>query len=113
VDPKQEIVTQIDEAVKKHPIVLFMKGTPVFPQCGFSAKAVQILESYGKPIRTVDVLANPLVREAIKEYSRWPTIPQCFIAGQFVGGSDILAEMHESGELAALLQNVPDAESEQ
>jgi monothiol glutaredoxin len=101
---KQEVLEQIKQAVQSHPIVLFMKGTPSFPQCGFSARAVQVLESYGKTFKAIDVLANPLVRDAIKEFSNWPTIPQVYIGGEFVGGSDILLEMHESGELEPLIE---------
>ena len=106
---KEEIFAQIKQAVTTHPVVLFMKGTPVFPQCGFSARTVQILESYQKPIKAVDVLANPLVRESIKEYSDWPTVPQLYVLGEFIGGCDIVVEMHENGELAELLQSVPDS----
>jgi monothiol glutaredoxin len=95
---------QIKEQVTGHPVVLYMKGTPQFPQCGFSANAVQILKACGaKEIFTVDVLENPDIRQGIKAYANWPTIPQLYIKGEFVGGSDIMREMHESGELAKLL----------
>jgi monothiol glutaredoxin len=94
----------IDETVKGHPLVLFMKGSPASPQCGFSASAAGILSSYGKPLHHVNVLADPDVREAVKEYSSWPTIPQVFIAGEFVGGADILKQLHDSGELAKQLE---------
>lgn len=89
----------IDDTVKKNKIVLFMKGTPAAPQCGFSAGAAGILQQYGKPLATVNVIADPEVREGVKEYTAWPTIPQVFIGGEFVGGADILRQMHESGEL--------------
>ena len=104
-DVPQEMLDQIEEAVKKVPVLLFMKGTPTFPQCGFSAKTLQVLESYGVPFRTVDVLANPLVREGVKQYASWPTVPQLYVDGEFVGGCDIVYEMHESGELGPVLEN--------
>ena len=95
---------QIREAVAKAPVLLFMKGTPTFPQCGFSAQTVQILTGYGVEFKTVDVLSNPAVREGIKEFSEWPTIPQLYVNGEFVGGCDIITEMHEGNELAPLLE---------
>jgi monothiol glutaredoxin len=97
-----ELKTQFDEAIRNHKIVLFMKGNALFPQCGFSARALHILKQHGE-VHTVDVLADPEVRQAIKEYSNWPTIPQVFINGKFVGGSDILMELEERGELAELV----------
>jgi monothiol glutaredoxin len=100
----EEIVTQIGEAVTNHPILLFMKGTPTFPQCGFSQRVVQILDGYGVEYRAVDVLTNPLVREGIKEFSNWPTIPQLYVKGEFIGGCDSGAEMHENGELGEVLE---------
>lgn len=90
----------IEETVKANPIVLFMKGSPASPQCGFSASAAGILNSYGKAFAHVNVLADPDIREAVKQHTSWPTIPQVFIGGEFVGGSDILKQLHESGELA-------------
>lgn len=91
---------RIRETVTGNPVVLFMKGTPQFPQCGFSAKAVQILKACGADnFVTVDVLADPDIRQGIKEYANWPTIPQLYISGEFVGGSDIMTEMYQSGEL--------------
>ncbi|CAM4428020.1 Grx4 family monothiol glutaredoxin [Corallococcus exiguus] len=93
---------QFDETVKSHPIVLFMKGNALFPQCGFSARALQLLQPLG-PVHTVDVLADPAVRQGIKDYSSWPTIPQVYIHGKFVGGSDILTELAERGELQDLV----------
>ena len=93
----------VDDTVKKNPIVIFMKGSPVAPQCGFSAGAVGILGEYGAPFAHVNVLADPEVREAVKAYSSWPTIPQIFIGGEFVGGADILKQLHASGELKAMI----------
>jgi monothiol glutaredoxin len=96
---------RIRETVTANPIVLFMKGTPQFPQCGFSAKAVQILKACGASnFVTVDVLADPDIRQGIKEYANWPTIPQLYVGGEFVGGSDIMTEMYQSGELQELLK---------
>lgn len=95
---------QIDELVKGNPVVLFMKGTAQFPQCGFSGRAVQILKACGvSQITAVNVLEDPAIRQGIKDYSNWPTIPQLYINGEFVGGSDIMMEMYESGELKKLL----------
>ena len=91
---------RIRETVTGNPVVLYMKGTPQFPQCGFSAKAVQILKACGvSNLVTVDVLADPEIRQGIKEFANWPTIPQLYISGEFVGGSDIMTEMYQSGEL--------------
>ncbi|RBP49664.1 Grx4 family monothiol glutaredoxin [Arenicella xantha] len=94
---------QIKETVTNNGVVLFMKGNANFPQCGFSGRAVQILNSLGAEFVTVDVLSNDEVRQGIKEYSNWPTIPQLYIKGEFVGGSDIMTEMYESGELKTAL----------
>ena len=96
---------QIKEVVTTHRVVLFMKGTKQFPQCGFSSRAVQILSAAGcTDYVTVNVLENDAVRQGIKEYSDWPTIPQLYVNGEFVGGSDILMEMYEAGELQELLK---------
>ena len=95
--------TRIDDIVKKNDIVLFMKGTALFPQCGFSSRAIAILDRLGSTYETVDVLQDPEIRQGIKEYSEWPTIPQLYVKGEFVGGSDIMMEMFESGELQELL----------
>ena len=95
--------SRIAEIVKANDVVLFMKGTPLFPQCGFSSRAVAILDHLGVPFETVDVLQDQEVRQGIKEYSDWPTIPQLYVKGEFVGGSDIMMEMFESGELQALV----------
>lgn len=97
------ILKQIDQVVKENDIVLFMKGTPEFPQCGFSQRVAAILSSYGIPFASVNVLLDDAVRQGIKDYSDWPTIPQLYIKGEFIGGCDIVSEMHESGELAELL----------
>ena len=95
---------RISQIVNEHDIVLFMKGTPLFPQCGFSSKAVAILEHCGADFESVDVLQDMEVRQGIKAYSDWPTIPQLYVKGEFVGGSDIMMEMYEAGELQQLLQ---------
>ena len=97
---------RIADIVKKKDVVLFMKGTALFPQCGFSSRAVAILDRLGTPYETVDVLQDPEIRSGIKEYSEWPTIPQLYVKGEFVGGSDIMMEMFESGELQQLLGRV-------
>ena len=94
---------RIGEIVKNNAVVLFMKGTPLFPQCGFSSRAVTILEHLETPFETVDVLQDPEIRQGIKEYSDWPTIPQLYVKGEFVGGSDIMMEMFKSGELQQLV----------
>ncbi len=94
----------IKEQVTTHPIVLYMKGTPRFPQCGFSATVLQILDACGvQDFFSVNVLEEPEIRQGIKEYANWPTIPQLYVNGEFVGGSDILREMYQSGELQKLL----------
>src|SRR6266481_7031273 len=100
-----DIVTErIKQDVTSNPVVLFMKGTPVFPQCGFSAAVVQILSHMGVKFKGIDVLADPSVRQGIKEYSSWPTIPQLYVKGEFIGGCDIIREMFETGELQQLLE---------
>jgi monothiol glutaredoxin len=94
----------IREQVTKHPVVLYMKGTPQFPQCGFSSAATQMLKACGADnFLAVNVLADPEIRQGIKEYANWPTIPQLYVNGEFIGGSDIMREMYESGELQQLL----------
>lgn len=97
---------RIDELVKSNDIVLFMKGSASFPMCGFSGRAVQILKACGvdpKGLKTVNVLDDPEIRQGIKDYSQWPTIPQLYVKGEFVGGCDIVREMYQSGELQQLL----------
>jgi monothiol glutaredoxin len=98
---------RIDELVKNNDVVLFMKGSASFPMCGFSGRAIQILKASGvepKAVKTVNVLEDEAIRQGIKEYSNWPTIPQLYVHGEFVGGSDIMMEMYESGELQQLVQ---------
>jgi len=100
----------VRNTVSDHPIVLFMKGTAQFPQCGFSGRAIQILKSCGvQNLVTVNVLEDNDVRQAVKDFANWPTVPQLYIAGQFVGGSDIMAEMYESGELQQMLKQAQTA----
>jgi monothiol glutaredoxin len=100
-----DVKTWIKETVTSNTVVLFMKGSADFPQCGFSGRAIQLLKSAGvENIVTVNVLEDPEVRQGIKDYSNWPTIPQLYVKGEFVGGSDIMNEMYESGELQALLK---------
>ncbi len=100
----ESINDRIGALVSSTPVVLFMKGTPFFPQCGFSSTAVAILERLGVEFESVDVLADPAIRQGIKEYSEWPTVPQLYIGGEFVGGSDIMMEMFQAGELTELLE---------
>jgi monothiol glutaredoxin len=94
---------RIQKLISENPVVLFMKGTPQFPQCGFSGQVVQILDYLGAPIVGVNVLEDGEIRQGIKEFANWPTIPQLYVKGEFVGGCDIAREMFQSGELAALL----------
>ncbi|RED15078.1 Grx4 family monothiol glutaredoxin [Parasphingopyxis lamellibrachiae] len=96
--------SRIDQAVNGSDVVLFMKGSPLFPQCGFSSRAVAILEHCGVEFASVDVLQDQEVRQGVKDYSDWPTVPQLYVKGEFVGGSDIMMEMYEAGELQELLQ---------
>lgn len=99
-----DVQQRIDAMVKGHRVVLFMKGSAQFPMCGFSGRAVQILKACGvNDLQTVNVLEDPEVRQGIKDYAQWPTIPQLYVKGEFVGGSDIMMEMYESGELQQLL----------
>ena len=103
-DAQTEASSRIAEIVGKNDVVLFMKGTPLFPQCGFSSRAIAILDRLGAAYETVDVLQEPEIRQGIKQYSEWPTIPQLYVKGEFVGGSDIMMEMFEAGELQQLLE---------
>ncbi len=100
----EEMKEKIAQDVKENPVVLFMKGNKEFPQCGFSARVVQILNQHEANFVTRDVLADPVLREAIKQFSDWPTLPQLYIKGEFVGGCDIVTEMAQKNELAALLK---------
>ena len=99
-----DVQQRIDDLVKNNRVMLFMKGTAQFPQCGFSGRAIQVLKASGvKELRTVNVLEDDEIRQGIKEYANWPTIPQLYIDGEFVGGSDIMMEMYQSGELQQLI----------
>ena len=106
-----DVKERIDGLVKANDVVLFMKGSALFPQCGFSSRAVAILDHLGVTFETVDVLQDQEIRVGIKEYSDWPTVPQLYVKGEFVGGSDIMMEMFESGELQQLVNaEAPKAE---
>jgi monothiol glutaredoxin len=98
------VFTRIRQEITDNPVVLFMKGTPMFPQCGFSAAVVQALSNLGVKFKGIDVLSDPGLRDGIKEFTNWPTIPQLYVAGEFVGGCDIVREMYASGELQQLLE---------
>jgi len=97
---------RIKQTIQDNDVVLFMKGSPDFPQCGFSGRAVQVLQACGTRFASVDVLSDPEVREGIKRYSNWPTIPQLYVKGEFVGGSDIMMEMYQKGELQEKLKRL-------
>jgi monothiol glutaredoxin len=101
---RDDVKKKIEDTVGGSKVVLFMKGTKNFPQCGFSARVVQALKNVGEPFTEVNVLADPEVREGIKEFSSWPTIPQLYVGGKFVGGCDIVTELEQSGELSALIK---------
>ncbi len=101
--PEDAIFERIRHEVRRYPVMLYMKGSPMFPQCGFSAAVVEILERLGVAYQSADVLLDPGLRQGIKRYSDWPTVPQLFIGGEFVGGSDIVRELAASGELRSLL----------
>ena len=105
-----DVQQRIGELVGKDPVLLFMKGTALFPQCGFSSRAIAILDHLGVKYQTVDVLQDPEIRGGIKEFSDWPTVPQLYVKGEFVGGSDIMMEMFESGELKHLVEGVAPAQ---
>jgi len=100
-----DVSSRIQDLVQTNHVVLFMKGTKNFPQCGFSSAVVQILKKEGIAFETVNVLSDPEIRQGIKEFSQWPTIPQLYVDGKFVGGCDIITEMHKAGELAKVLRN--------
>ena len=95
---------RIEKLISEHPVVLFMKGTPQFPQCGFSGQVVQILDYLGAPVHGVNVLEDEEIRQGVKEFANWPTVPQLYVKGEFVGGCDIIREMFETGELQQLLE---------
>ncbi len=99
-----ELKERIDTLVQSNKILIFMKGSKLMPQCGFSNNTVQIFNSLGVPYETMDVLADPDIRQGIKEYSNWPTIPQVYINGEFVGGSDVLIELYQQGELQQMIE---------
>jgi monothiol glutaredoxin len=99
------VFDRIKQDIADNPVVLYMKGTPVFPQCGFSAAVVQILTHLGVKFKGIDVLSDPEIRQGIKEFSSWPTIPQLYVKGEFVGGCDIVREMFEAGELGEFLKS--------
>lgn len=101
----QAVIDHIQNTVQSADVVLFMKGTPVFPQCGFSSMAVKILEITGVDFKSENVLEDMAVREGVKEFAQWPTIPQLYVKGEFIGGSDIMREMFETGELKSMLQD--------
>ena len=100
-----DVLAKIDEKVKGSKVLIYMKGNPKMPQCGFSDATVRLFEALGYPFDTVDVLADPAVRDGIKQYSNWPTIPQIFIGGKFIGGCDIVTEMQQRGELDPILKS--------
>ncbi len=97
------VIDRIKTQLAAHPVLLFMKGTPDFPQCGFSATAVRALNAVGAKFDTVNIFEDPELREALKQYSNWPTYPQLYVRGELIGGADIIIEMHQSGELATLI----------
>jgi monothiol glutaredoxin len=99
------VLTRIENEVRSNPVVLYMKGSPVFPQCGFSAQVVHMLSELGVKFQSFDVLSDDSLRQGIKEFSNWPTVPQLYVQGEFVGGCDIMREMYQSGELAELLKD--------
>ena len=99
------VFDRIRQDIKDNDVVLYMKGTPVFPQCGFSAAVVQVLSQVGVKFKGINVLTDPEIREGIKQFANWPTIPQLYVKGEFVGGCDIVREMYESGELQSLLKD--------
>lgn len=101
---KNPVFDQIRHDLTNNEVVLYMKGTPAFPQCGFSAAVVQVLNHMGVKFKGVDVLTDPALRDGIKQFSNWPTLPQMFVKSQFIGGCDIVREMYQSGELADLMQ---------
>ena len=107
-----DVNSRISDIVSGHDVVLFMKGTPLFPQCGFSSRAIAILDHLGVAYDSVDVLQDMEIRQGIKDYSDWPTIPQLYVKGEFVGGSDIMMEMYEAGELEQMMQDKAVARAE-
>ena len=98
------VINRIKQDIGENDVVLYMKGTPVFPQCGFSAAVVQVLSQLGVKFKGIDILTDPALRQGIKDFSQWPTIPQLYVKGEFVGGCDIVREMYETGELQELMK---------
>ena len=98
-----DVFAEIEKDIRDNKVMIYMKGTPSFPQCGFSAATIEVFEELGRPFGSVDVLTNPAKREGIKRYSNWPTIPQVYVDGKFIGGCDIIRELHERGELKKIL----------
>ena len=99
-----DVLAEIEREVKENPVVVYMKGTPRFPMCGFSAATVEVLNEIGVPFKAIDILTEADKREGVKAYTSWPTIPQVFVAGKFIGGCDIVRELHAKGELAPLIR---------
>jgi monothiol glutaredoxin len=99
----RDVIAEIRDEIGRHKIMIYMKGTRIFPQCGFSAATVKVFEQLGVPFETVDVLADPEKRQAIKEFTNWPTVPQVYVDGKFIGGCDIVCEMYERGELQSVV----------
>ena len=98
-----DVTKEIENEIRNNKVMIYMKGNPTFPQCGFSAATIEIFREIGKPFHTVDVLSEPAKRDAIKRYSNWPTIPQVYVNGKFIGGCDIVRELHEQGELQRIV----------
>ena len=107
-----DIQDQIAQQIAEHPILIYMKGSPDQPRCGFSAQASQALMACGKPFAFIDILSNPEIRAQLPQYSEWPTFPQLFVQGELVGGCDIITEMYQSGELQTLINEVPEEAAE-
>ena len=107
-----DIQDQIAQQIADHPILIYMKGSPDQPRCGFSAQASQALMACGKPFAFIDILSNPEIRAQLPQYSEWPTFPQLFVRGELVGGCDIITEMYQSGELQTLINEVPEEAAE-
>jgi monothiol glutaredoxin len=99
-----DVIKEIEREVTENPVVIYMKGTPRFPMCGFSAATVEVLNELGVPFKAIDILAEQDKREGVKQFTQWPTIPQVFVGGKFIGGCDIVREMHAKGELAGLVR---------
>jgi monothiol glutaredoxin len=106
-----EVTRMIEKEVGEHPVVIYMKGTPAFPMCGFSAATIEVLNQIGVPYKAIDVLAEGDKRDAVKSFTNWPTIPQVFVGGQFVGGCDVVRELHARGELEPLVRAAAGARS--